>query len=80
MCTIPEKVTVPPRLPTSPLPSRRNVPAAAPLPTVRQPRRTLRPKPAVKVLVTSGVLLVMMIGVVVMSLMLGRNTGGTNHH
>ena len=78
VCKIPEKVPVPPPLPTSPLPSRINVP---PSPVaVRQPSRTLCPKQTVRVLVTAGVLIALLVIVaVVIAVILGRNTPGTNN-
>ena len=81
VCKIPEKIPVPPPLPTSSLPSRRNVPPPSPTPPVAvgQPRRTLCPKQAVRILVTAGVLiLLLVITGLVIAVILGRNTLGTN--
>ena len=80
---IPERVPVPPPLPTTPLPSRRNVatpPHPPPTPPVRRPWRTLCHKRAVRVLVTSGVLtlLILLTAVTVMAVFLGSNTRLTN--
>ena len=79
---IEEKVPVPPPLPTSPLPSKRNVQPPPPPPpeAERQPRKNLCHKRAVRVLVTSGVLLLLIpvIAVVIKAVILGR-TGGTNN-
>ena len=81
VCKITEKVPVPPPLPTSPLPSTRNVPPPSPTPPVAvgKPRRTLCSKQAVRVMVTAGVfLLLLVIVAVVLAVILGRNTQGTN--
>ena len=88
VCKIPEKIPVPPPLPTSSLPSMRNVPPPTPTPppsptppvAVGEPRRTLCPKQAVRVLVTAGVLILLLVIVaVVIAVILGRNTPGINN-
>ena len=90
MCKIPENVPVPPPLPTLPSPKRRNLlpsppPSPPPTPTppyvaVRQPWRTLCHKKAIRVLVTAGVLILLLVIVaVVLAVILGKNTPGTNN-
>ena len=82
VCKIPEKIPVPPPLPTSSLPSMRNVPPPSPTPPVAvgQPRSSICSKQAVRILVTAGVLiLLLVITGLVIAVILGRNTLGTNH-
>ena len=86
MCTIPDKVPVPPPLPMLSLPSRENVsptpPPPPPPPPVAegQPRSSICPNQAVRVLVTAGVwILLLVIAAVVIAVILGRNTLGTNN-
>ena len=80
VCMIEDKVPVPPPLPTSPLPCKRNVPSSSPPVAVRQPRKTLCYKRTVRVLVTARVLLllILVIADVVIAAILGRNTLGTD--
>ena len=80
VCKIPEKIPVPPPLPTSSLPSMRNVPPPSPTPPVAvgQPRSSICSKQAVRILVTAGLLiLLLVIAALVIAVILGRNTLGT---